>query len=56
MLGEFPHQDLHQLAQKHGPIMHLRLGIVRDILDILAQCNRPKPNSTLRASQVSYLY
>ncbi|KAK9991137.1 hypothetical protein SO802_026122 [Lithocarpus litseifolius] len=24
MLGEFPHQDLHQLAQKHGPTMHLR--------------------------------
>ena len=28
MLGEFPYQDLHQLAQKYGPIMHLRLGMV----------------------------
>uniref|UniRef100_A0A2N9EUF5 Cytochrome P450 n=1 Tax=Fagus sylvatica TaxID=28930 RepID=A0A2N9EUF5_FAGSY len=28
MLGELPHQDLHKLAQKHGPIMHLRLGMV----------------------------
>ena len=32
MLGEFPHQDLHQLAQKHGPIMHLRLGMVPTIV------------------------
>ncbi|KAL4644175.1 hypothetical protein ACB092_02G145300 [Castanea dentata] len=32
MLGEFPHKDLHQLAQKHGPIMHLRLGMVPTIV------------------------
>ncbi|KAK4585328.1 hypothetical protein RGQ29_022836 [Quercus rubra] len=32
MLGKFPHQDLHQLAQKHGPIMHLRLGMVPAIV------------------------
>ncbi|KAG6660895.1 cytochrome P450 71AU50-like [Carya illinoinensis] len=28
MLGEFPHQDLHRLAKKHGPIMYLQLGFV----------------------------
>ncbi|KAF5480781.1 hypothetical protein F2P56_001497 [Juglans regia] len=28
MLGEFPHQDLHRLAKKHGPIMYLQLGLV----------------------------
>ena len=28
MLGANPHRDLHQLAQKYGPIMHLRLGFV----------------------------
>ncbi|PQM36371.1 cytochrome P450 CYP736A12-like [Prunus yedoensis var. nudiflora] len=27
MLGEFPHRDLHRLAQKHGDIMYLRLGL-----------------------------
>ncbi|KAB1210417.1 hypothetical protein CJ030_MR6G007168 [Morella rubra] len=32
MLGEFPHQDLHRLAQKYGPIMHLRLGLVPTIV------------------------
>ncbi|GMY11274.1 cytochrome P450 CYP736A12-like [Fagus crenata] len=32
MLGELPHQDLHKLAQKHGPIMHLRLGMVPAIV------------------------
>ena len=32
MLGKFPHQNLHQLAQKHGPIMHLRLGMVPAIV------------------------
>ncbi|KAG7987415.1 hypothetical protein I3843_03G133000 [Carya illinoinensis] len=28
MLGEFPHQDLHRLAKKHGSIMYLQLGFV----------------------------
>ncbi|XP_059433243.1 cytochrome P450 71AU50-like [Corylus avellana] len=28
MLGELPHPDLHQLAQKHGPIMYLCLGLI----------------------------
>ncbi|KAF5442781.1 hypothetical protein F2P56_035403 [Juglans regia] len=28
IFGEFPHRDLHRLAQKYGPIMHLRLGFV----------------------------
>ena len=32
MLGELPHQDLHKLDQKHGPIMHLRLGMVPAIV------------------------
>ncbi|KAG6657465.1 cytochrome P450 71AU50-like [Carya illinoinensis] len=32
MFGEFPHQDLHRLAQKYGPIMHLRLGFVPTIV------------------------
>ena len=32
MLGEFPHKDLHQLAQKHGPIMHWSLGMVPTIV------------------------
>ncbi|XP_061344801.1 cytochrome P450 71AU50-like [Gastrolobium bilobum] len=31
-LGANPHRDLHQLAQKHGPIMHLRLGFVPTIV------------------------
>ncbi|KAK9994028.1 hypothetical protein SO802_023731 [Lithocarpus litseifolius] len=31
-LGKFPHHALHQLAQKHGPIMHLRLGMVPTIV------------------------
>jgi hypothetical protein len=32
MLGELPHRDLHRLAQKHGPIMFLRLGLVPTIV------------------------
>ncbi|XP_062148267.1 cytochrome P450 71AU50-like [Alnus glutinosa] len=32
MLGELPHRDLHRLAQKHGPIMYLRLGLVPGIV------------------------
>ncbi|KAE7998167.1 hypothetical protein FH972_002740 [Carpinus fangiana] len=32
MLGELPHQDLHRLSQKHGPIMFLRLGLVPAIV------------------------
>jgi cytochrome P450 len=32
MLGELPHRDLHRLAQKHGPIMYLRLGMVPGIV------------------------
>ncbi|KAK6150494.1 hypothetical protein DH2020_015426 [Rehmannia glutinosa] len=31
-LGKNPHQDLHHLAQKHGPIMSLRLGFVPTIV------------------------
>ncbi|KAK7358924.1 hypothetical protein VNO77_00865 [Canavalia gladiata] len=32
MLGTNPHRDLYQLAQKHGPIMYLRLGFVPTIV------------------------
>ncbi|XP_059432123.1 cytochrome P450 71AU50-like [Corylus avellana] len=32
MLGELPHRDLHRLAQKHGPVMHLRLGLMPTII------------------------
>ncbi|KAG6721855.1 hypothetical protein I3842_03G132200 [Carya illinoinensis] len=31
-LGEFPHRNLQRLAQKYGPIMHLRLGFVPAIV------------------------
>ncbi|KAG2711770.1 hypothetical protein I3760_04G092200 [Carya illinoinensis] len=31
MFGELPHRDVHRLAQKYGPIMHLRLGFVPTI-------------------------
>ncbi|KDP35215.1 hypothetical protein JCGZ_09374 [Jatropha curcas] len=32
LLGKFPHRALHQLAQKYGPITHLRLGLVTTIV------------------------
>ncbi|KAK9114883.1 hypothetical protein Syun_021680 [Stephania yunnanensis] len=32
MLGDLPHQDLHKLSQKYGPIMHIRLGLVPTIV------------------------
>ncbi|KAK7369399.1 hypothetical protein VNO80_11436 [Phaseolus coccineus] len=32
LLGTNPHRDLHQLAQKYGPIMYLRLGYVPTIV------------------------
>ncbi|KAL9329684.1 hypothetical protein ACSQ67_004687 [Phaseolus vulgaris] len=32
LLGAKPYRDLHQLAQKYGPIMHLRLGFVPTIV------------------------
>ncbi|XP_048426853.1 cytochrome P450 71AU50-like [Pyrus x bretschneideri] len=32
MLGEFPHRDLHRLAQKHGDIMYLCLGLAPVII------------------------
>ncbi|XP_042485844.1 cytochrome P450 CYP736A12-like [Macadamia integrifolia] len=28
MLGDLPHRTLHQMAQKYGPIMYIRLGLV----------------------------
>ncbi|MED6173758.1 hypothetical protein PIB30_062640 [Stylosanthes scabra] len=31
-LGANPHRDLHKLAQKHGPVMYLRLGFVPTIV------------------------
>ncbi|KAI3451090.1 hypothetical protein Pfo_007755 [Paulownia fortunei] len=32
LLGKNPHQDLHRLAQKHGPIMYMRFGSVPTIV------------------------
>ncbi|KAJ6419519.1 hypothetical protein OIU84_029590 [Salix udensis] len=32
LLGKLPHQDLHQLAQKYGPIMYMRLGLVPTVV------------------------
>ncbi|KAL0342869.1 UNVERIFIED_CONTAM: cytochrome [Sesamum angustifolium] len=32
LLGKNPHQDFHNLAQKHGPIMYLRFGFVPTIV------------------------
>ncbi|EYU31078.1 hypothetical protein ABFS82_08G232200 [Erythranthe guttata] len=32
LLGKNPHQDLHRLARKHGPIMHMRFGSVDTII------------------------
>ncbi|XP_019182972.1 PREDICTED: cytochrome P450 CYP736A12-like [Ipomoea nil] len=32
LLGKTPHQDLQKLAKIHGPIMHLRLGFVDNII------------------------
>nr|GLL26073.1 cytochrome P450 CYP736A12-like [Ipomoea trifida] len=32
LLGKTPHQDLHNLAKKHGPIMYMRWGFVPAII------------------------
>ncbi|KAK3001934.1 hypothetical protein RJ639_021795 [Escallonia herrerae] len=32
MLGKNPHQDLHKLAEKHGPVMYMRFGFVPNII------------------------
>ncbi|KAK4431843.1 cytochrome [Sesamum alatum] len=32
LLGKNPHQDLHRIAQKHGPIMYMRFGLVPNII------------------------
>jgi len=32
MLRPHPYRDLHQLAQKYGPMMNLRLGFVPTIV------------------------
>lgn len=32
LLGKLPHRDLHELANKHGPIMYMRLGSVPAII------------------------
>ncbi|KAK4394155.1 cytochrome [Sesamum angolense] len=32
LLGKNPHQDLHRLARKHGPIMYMRFGTVHTII------------------------
>ncbi|GMN71897.1 hypothetical protein TIFTF001_055197 [Ficus carica] len=32
LLGKLPHRDLHKLARKYGPIMHMRLGLTPTII------------------------
>ncbi|KAL2514388.1 Cytochrome [Forsythia ovata] len=32
MLGKNPHQDLHRIAQIHGPIMYMQFGFVPNII------------------------
>nr|GMC98885.1 cytochrome P450 CYP736A12-like [Ipomoea batatas] len=32
LVGKNPHQDLHKLAKTYGPIMHLRFGLVHNII------------------------
>ncbi|XP_043718300.1 cytochrome P450 CYP736A12-like [Telopea speciosissima] len=32
MLGDFPHHTFRQLAKKYGPIMYIRLGLVRTMV------------------------
>ncbi|KAL0427546.1 UNVERIFIED_CONTAM: cytochrome [Sesamum latifolium] len=32
LLGKNPHQDLHRIAQKHGPIMYMRFGLVPNVI------------------------
>lgn len=32
LLGKFVHHDLHKLAKKYGPIMHMRLGLIPTII------------------------
>lgn len=32
LLGKNPHQDLHKLAKKHGPIMQLKFGFINNII------------------------
>ncbi|KAJ8771197.1 hypothetical protein K2173_025923 [Erythroxylum novogranatense] len=32
LLGKYPHQALHALTKKYGPIMHMRLGFVPSIV------------------------
>ncbi|XP_043717818.1 cytochrome P450 71AU50-like [Telopea speciosissima] len=37
MLGDLPHRTLHQMAQKYGPIMYIRLGLVPTVVVSSAQ-------------------
>ncbi|XP_043718459.1 cytochrome P450 71AU50-like [Telopea speciosissima] len=37
MLGDLPHRTLHQMAQKYGPIMYIKLGLVPTVVVSSAQ-------------------
>ncbi|XP_042509247.1 cytochrome P450 CYP736A12-like [Macadamia integrifolia] len=37
MLGDLPHRTLHQMAQKYGPIMQIRLGLMPTVVVSSAQ-------------------
>ncbi|KAI5313927.1 hypothetical protein L3X38_043103 [Prunus dulcis] len=41
MLGEFPHRYLHRLAQKHGDVMYLLLGLAPVVVASSPQAAEP---------------
>ncbi|GFQ08116.1 cytochrome p450 cyp736a12, partial [Phtheirospermum japonicum] len=45
LLGKNPHQDLHSLARKHGPIMGLRFGSSPTIVVSSPRHRRARPQN-----------